>query len=84
VWNASVKAAFTFIVVLASAPAFFAQHADSAARAMMPTATLDSSGGKCFKGSRATASAHVPHRPEIVHFNGVFWAPQNDTDGPEV
>jgi len=83
VWNTSVKAALTFIVVLASAPALFAQHADSAATAMMPTATLDSSGGKCSQGS-ATASAHVPHRPEIVHFNGVCWAPQNDTDGPEV
>ena len=82
--NTSVKVAFAFIVVLASAHAFYAQHAGSAATGKMPITTFDPSGGKCFQGSRATASAHVPHRPEIVHFNGVCWAPQNDTDGPEV
>ena len=82
--NTSVKVAFAFIVVLASAHAFYAQHADSAATGKMPIATLDPSGGKCFQVGRATASAHVPHRPEIVHFNGVCWAPQNDTNGPEV
>jgi hypothetical protein len=82
--NTSVKAAFAFIAVLASAPAFFAQHADPAATVKMPIVTLDPSGRKCLQGGPATASANVPHRPEIVHSNGVCWAPRNDIDDPEV
>ena len=80
--NTSLKAAFAFILVLASAPAFFTQQADPAVTAKMPIATLDPGGGKCLQGS--AASAHVPHRPAIVHSNGVCWAPPNYIDGPEV
>lgn len=82
--NTSVKAAFAFIAVLASAPAFFAQHTDQAVMVKMPIVTLDPGGGKCPQGGAATASAHYPHRAEIVHSNGVCWVPRNDIDGPEV
>jgi hypothetical protein len=83
--NTSVKVAFAFFVVLASPAALFAQHAGSAATGNVPTTTIEPSGmRKCFQGSHGTAAAPNRDRPEIVHSNGVCWAPRNSTNGPEV
>ncbi len=83
--NTSVKVALALIVVLALPAALFAQHAGSAATGNVPITTIDPSGaGKCFQGGPATAPAHNRHRPEIVHSNGVCWAPRNTANGPEV
>ena len=83
--NTSLKAAFALIVVLALPAALFAQHAGSAATGNAPITTIDPSGvAKCFQDSSAIAAADSRQRPEIVHSNGVCWAPQNTADGPEV
>jgi hypothetical protein len=81
--NTSVKVAFALSVVLALPAALFAQQAGPAAMGNVPIPTIDPGGaGKCFQGS--SAPAHGRHRPEIVHSNGVCWAPRNTADGPEV
>jgi len=81
--NTSVKVAFAFFVVLASAAASFARPAGSAAAENGPITIIDPSGvGKCFQASRATGGVHK--RPRIMRSTRLCWAPRDFTDGPEV
>jgi hypothetical protein len=77
--NISIHFAFALVVVAASLAASIARQATSAATKNAPVPAIESR--KCLRGSLATADQR--NRAEFVHTDGVCWAPNSSTGGPE-